>query len=72
MGPGVRGGSVGASVCPWPEAPCDECDGCPLGSGASGSGEWDLVLEVGFIKHTFFGLNNWRERVARDRSPFEV
>lgn len=33
-GSGVRGGSIGASVRPWPEAPCDECDGCSLGSGA--------------------------------------
>lgn len=41
---------MGTAVCAWPEAPCDECDGFPLGPGASGSGEWGLVLEAGVLR----------------------
>lgn len=50
IGLGVRGGSMGTPVCVWPEAPCDECDGFPLGPGASGSGKWGLVLEAGVLR----------------------
>lgn len=38
-GLGVRGRSMETPVCAWLESPCDECDGFPLGPGASGSGE---------------------------------
>lgn len=65
IGLGVRGGSMGTAVSAWPEAPCDECDGFPLGPGASGSGEWGLVLEAGVLR-SYKVQVLWFEQLGRE------
>lgn len=62
---GVRGRSMGTPVCAWLESPCDECDGFPLGPGASGSGQWGLVLEAGFLRG-YTAQVLWFEQLGRE------